>query len=153
MEIHTTSHNRTRLKGDSIVNNAVNCTLNREGSWTTKGSTADRCEEVFMNARNVSSVDEDIPEYTRVADTAKKLMKEAHQEECLDKVKSLVVQGKTLELALAEKTDFTWKSFLYDLKSGTLKFLANALIDTLPTSANLKRWKKIPIRQVQTVQG
>ena len=37
---------------------------------------------------------------------------------------------------------FRRKSFLYDLKKGTLKFLANAHIDTLPTAANLKRWKK-----------
>ena len=52
-------------------------------------------------------------------------------EECLDKVKSLAVQGKTLKLAMAEKTDFTWKSFLYNLKSCTLK-----------TNVNMKRWKK-----------
>ena len=31
---------------------------------------------------------------------------------------------------------------MYDLKQGTLKFLLNASIDTLPTAANLKRWKK-----------
>ena len=61
------------------------------------------------------------------------------------------VQGKTLELAAAKSTDFTWKSFVYDLRRGTLKFLANAHIDTLPTAANLKRWKVL-FRQVQTVQ-
>ena len=44
----------------------------------------------------------------------------------MEKVKALAVQGKTLELAAAESTDFTWKSFLYDLRKGTLKFLANA---------------------------
>ena len=153
MDTHTISHIRTRLKGDPIVNNAVNCTLNREGLWTPKGSTAVQCEEVFMNAKNVSSGDEEIPEYTRVADTAKNHMKEAHQEKCLDKIKSLAVQGKTLELALAEKTDFTWKSFLYDLKAGTLKFLANAVIDTLPTNANLKRWKKSPSDKCKLCRG
>ena len=31
---------------------------------------------------------------------------------------------------------------MYNLKQGTLKFLLNAAIDTLPTAANLKRWKK-----------
>ena len=55
---------------------------------------------------------------------------------------ALAVQGKTLELAAAESTDFTWKSFLYEIRKGTLKFLANTHIDTLPTAANLKRWKK-----------
>ena len=31
---------------------------------------------------------------------------------------------------------------MFDLKQGTLKFLINASIDTLPTQANLLRWKK-----------
>ena len=75
-----------------------------------------------------------------------------HDKKCLEKVKSLAVQGKILELAAAESTDFTWKSFVYDLRKGTLKFLANAHIDTLPTAANLKRWKKSS-SEVQTVQG
>ena len=57
-------------------------------------------------------------------------------------MKSLAVQGKTLVLAAAEATDFTWKSFLYDMKAGTLKFLVNSVIDTLPTAANLVRWSK-----------
>ena len=39
-------------------------------------------------------------------------------------------------------TDFAWKSFLYDMKAGTLKFLVNSVIDTLPTAANLVRWGK-----------
>ena len=34
------------------------------------------------------------------------------------------------------------KSFLYDMKAGTLKFLVNSVIDTLPTAANLVRWSK-----------
>ena len=39
-----------------------------------------------------------------------------------------------------EKEDLSWKSSLFQLKSGTLKFMVNASIDTLPTSANWKRW-------------
>ena len=31
---------------------------------------------------------------------------------------------------------------MFDLKQGTMKFLLNASIDTLPTQANLKRWNK-----------
>jgi hypothetical protein len=65
-----------------------------------------------------------------------------HTQESHAKIKSLVVQGKNLAVAAAEKGDLLWKSYLYDLKAGTLKFLLNASIDTLPTAANLKRWKK-----------
>ena len=57
-------------------------------------------------------------------------------------VKELAVQGQFLALAAAEREDIVWKSVMYDLKQGTLKFLLNASIDTLPTAANLKRWKK-----------
>ena len=59
-----------------------------------------------------------------------------------DHVKSLTVQGSSLALAAAEKNDLSWKSYMFDLKKGTLKFLTNVSIDTLPTQANLKRWKK-----------
>ena len=59
-------------------------------------------------------------------------------------VKSLTVKGHNLALAAAERQDLVWKSFMFDLKQGTLKFLLNAGIDTLPTAANLKRWKKSP---------
>ena len=35
-----------------------------------------------------------------------------------------------------------WKSFIYNLKSGTMKFLLNSFIHTLPTQNNLKLWNK-----------
>ena len=52
-------------------------------------------------------------------------------------MKELTVQGDFLALALAEKEGMVWKSYMYDLKQGTLKFLLNASIDTLPTASNL----------------
>ena len=57
-------------------------------------------------------------------------------------MKDLAVQGNLLGLAAAEKEDIVWRSTMYELKQGTLKFLLYAFIDTLPTVANLKRWKK-----------
>ena len=35
IETQTVSHVRTKLIGDETVNNAINCTLRREGSWST----------------------------------------------------------------------------------------------------------------------
>ena len=35
-------------------------------------------------------------------------------------------------------------SYKFNLKAGTMKFLLNACIDTLPSKANLMRWKKSP---------
>ena len=51
-------------------------------------------------------------------------------------VKGLAVQGQYLALAAAQKQDVVWKSFMFNMKQGTLKFLLNAAIDTpqqLPT--------------------
>ena len=51
-------------------------------------------------------------------------------------------QGKTLELSQIEKNDATWKGYIYNLPRGTMKFLLNSTIDTLPTKVNLKLWGK-----------
>ena len=48
-------------------------------------------------------------------------------------------QGRFLALAETEKEDMVWKYYMFDLKQGTLKFLLNACIDTLPTAANLHK--------------
>ena len=54
-------------------------------------------------------------------------------------IKSLTVQGNTLALAVAEQCDLSWQSYMFGLKQGSQ---CNASIDTLPTQANQKRWKK-----------
>ena len=58
-------------------------------------------------------------------------------------VRSLVKQGKFLELTHLEKNDATWQSFIYNLPKGTMKFVLNSSIDTLPTKVNLKQWGKL----------
>ena len=40
--------------------------------------------------------------------------------------------------------DLNWKSFIFNLKKGTMKFVLNATLDTLPTNAHLKQWGKSP---------
>ena len=55
-ETHTVSHTQSRLKGDTFVNSAINCTLEREGVWTTKKSTTVQCESIYMNAKQLNSV-------------------------------------------------------------------------------------------------
>ena len=137
------------------MNNAINCTLERESLWTTKKSTTVECEATFRHAVHLNTAQDEIPQYTReqaaklqhnfnnsVKNTAKTHIDISHIEETQKKVKSLVVQGVNLSLDAAENSDFIWKSYMYDLKRGTLKFLLNASIDTLPTAANLVRWKK-----------
>ncbi len=51
-------------------------------------------------------------------------------------------QGRFLELLNIEESHITWRSMIFNLPRGVLKFAVNASIDTLPTNANLKRWGK-----------
>ena len=156
-EVHATSHARTRLKGDNIVNHVLDTTLLREADYTRKKCTTSEAELTYMDVLNVNTVDGDIPLYTgdkarqlhnnfshTVQEQVKKRVRFDSQQKWEDHVKSLTVQGNTLALAAAEKEDAIWKSYMYNLKAGTLKFLLNATIDTLPTAANLLRWKKSP---------
>ena len=57
-------------------------------------------------------------------------MRVAEKDKQLLHVKCLAVQGKSLELMATEQNDVTWKSYMFNIKSGTLKFLLNAFKDT-----------------------
>ena len=59
------------------------------------------------------------------------------QEKLQTHVNSLQVQGRLLALVSQEKEDLLWKSTLFQLKSGSLRFMLNASIYTLNTPANL----------------
>ena len=47
-----------------------------------------------------------------------------------------------MALMMEEENCISWKSFLWDIPQGVLKFAINAGINTLPTFDNLKRWGK-----------
>ena len=64
IETQTVSHVRTKLIGDETVNNAINCTLRREGSWSTKRSTTVECEATFTEAVHDNTVNGEVPEFT-----------------------------------------------------------------------------------------
>ena len=59
---------------------------------------------------------------------------------------TLVKQGHLLSISLSalEKSDVFWKSYMFYLKKGTMKFLLNACLDTLPTKTNLLQWGNWP---------
>ena len=77
-----------------------------------------------------------------IKDQIKTSLTAQNQEKWTSHVKTLVQQGRFLELAEAENEDMVWKSYMFDLIQGTLRFLLNACIDSLPTATNLQRWQK-----------
>ena len=59
-----------------------------------------------------------------------------------ERVGQYVMQGDYLALHMEEQSCLTWKSFMWDIPQGVLKFAINAGINTLPSADNLKRWGK-----------
>ena len=59
-----------------------------------------------------------------------------------EKIGQYVMQGDYLALAMEENGCLTWRSYMWDIPQGVLKFAINAGINTLPTFDNLKRWGK-----------
>ena len=59
-----------------------------------------------------------------------------------EKIGRYVMQGDYLALIMEEGDSITWKSYMWDIPQGVLKFAINAGVNTLPTSDNLKRWGK-----------
>ena len=52
------------------------------------------------------------------------------------------MQGDYLALIMEEGSCITWKSYMWDISQGVLKFAINAGVNTLPSLDNLKRWGK-----------
>ena len=145
-ESHNVSHARTRLQGDVNINHVLDHAIARESTYSTQG-TNQKAEEVYQTTLHKNTVGGELPTLSRhqfnrqirnqVRDTTRGEIQEAlsvHAE-------GLQLQGHLITLAAKEKQDLLWKSTMFQLKAGTLKFMINASIDTLPTPANLRRWK------------
>ena len=147
-EAHVTSHTRTRLQGDDVINNILDATLARESTYTHKQTTTE-AENVFKNVLQQNTVDNELPTERKarhkfnmdIRKKVKSVTNSTVQENLRNHMETLQVQGSLLSLACQEKEDLIWKSSMFQLKSGTLKFMLNASIDCLPTPANLQRWK------------
>ena len=59
-----------------------------------------------------------------------------------EKIGRYIMQGDFIALIMEEDSCITWKSYLWDIPQGVLKFALNAGLNTLPTFDNLKRWGK-----------
>ena len=137
------------------MNAVVDASVARELQYTRKKSTCNEAEKEYLTGIHLNTVSDEIPEFSgekastlkyqfdcKVSYSVKAQLKVKNRDKWENHVKQLAVQGNFLALAAAEKEDIVWKIYMFDLKQGTLKFLLNSAIDTLPTAANLKRWKK-----------
>ena len=148
-EAHFVNHADARLKSDNLVNHALDSRYDREKDYTRKHSTTVAAENAFQRSLMQNSVQGEVPEFTAkevfrsdvkdgVKGQARSNLFTLHTEH----VSKLAKQGPLINLSLQEGQDLTWKAFAFNLKKGTLKFILNSTLDTLPTNANLLQWKK-----------
>lgn len=141
LQSHSTAHASSRIKADETVQAALDSKLEREAKWIRKFSIAQYSDSQFKDIPQDPTTDQTI-----TLAHAKKTIKTSVKDEMLGKwtshISSLVQQGAMIKLIDLEEMDTLWKSYIFNLPRGALKFLLNAVLDTLPTGNNLHKWGK-----------
>jgi hypothetical protein len=150
----TSSNNISIYTIGYITYHALNCKVNRESQFTRKKSVTVTAEIDYQQALRLNTVGGDRPMFgdlwdreerelnTDISEHVKLSTTIRTEKEFVDKINTLVKQGDLLRLAESEKWDAIWKSFVFDMKKGTMKFLLNSITNTLPTGNNLLQWGK-----------
>ena len=142
-ECHALSLTTIREKADDLVNSVIDVKIVRESKWSRKRSTIVTSEDQYQRAlTNLPEMDTGRNKLEAAKRAVKKEVREKSQTEQVEHVRSLVKQGRLLTLIEEMEMDATWKSYIYQLPKGTMKFILNATTDTLPTRSNLKLWGK-----------
>ena len=134
-ESHCSAYISTRTKGDIIVNHALDTRLEREQKWKNKSSSISYADSIYQKTISTD------PE-TEKPKSAKQMIHTEFQNYHSDHIHSLMIQGDYIRIVKAMETDLDWKSSIYNLPKGLLKFILNAVLNTLPTNHNLSLWGK-----------
>jgi len=135
----------SRIKGDNIVNAALDSRLSHEQQWTRKHSTTVACDKAFNSALAKSNINNNLPKHKAkeiVTKQAKKDTKSQYQKDHQQRLEGLEMQGELLRLCKATESDMCWQGAIYNLPKGLMAFILNSSLNTLPTMDNLKRWGK-----------
>jgi len=149
---HATATAAISIKGDEKVKHCLNIRLNRELQSKREKTIQKSISKVEEVRRGLPSTTENgdtvihkflkDKEAKAVAKTLRRNLRLDSQEIINSKVCTYKKQGDFLKLLSDEEEDPEWKSFIYNMPRGTMKFLLNAAINTLPTSNNLLQWGK-----------
>ena len=164
-EAHCVSHARTRLLGDSLVNHALNSKINREVHQIRKKSVTVTAEKDYEQAMRLNTVGGDRPMFGELWQREESEFNDSIREEVklmchirketshIEHVNTLVKQGDFLKLAENEKGDAVWKSYIFDMKKGVMKFCLNSITHTLPSGDNLLQWGKATSDKCKACKG
>ena len=147
---HGSNFVNNRMKGDKVVNAAMDSAINRESQWSHKSSTIVKCDNLFKQISETQLIP-DIDNCVNVAcSTAANLpkIKEAMTKSITNEykdywnelVKDLTMQGDFVQLLNQEEADISWKSIIYGVPRGVMSFACRAATNSLATNDNLVRW-------------
>lgn len=148
-EAHAGNYTLMRMKGDKLVNHALDSRLERESEWRGKSSTIVAVDRIFSenvqgNKIILPTEDTENSEKIKNIKKAKKATTESVKDYTLkvwnDKIKKLTMQGDFIELLAEEKQNVTWQSIAHNVPKGILSFALKASTNSLNTPDNLKRW-------------
>ena len=151
-EGHAGNYITSRVKGDSVVNAALDSALDREKQWTKKSSTIVKCDSIFTelaetqfipthrNTYNLAcSTSVELP---KIKETVSKNISNEYMDYFNSQVNTLTMQGDFIKLLIEEEEDVTWKSIIYSVPKGIMSFACRAATNSLATNDNLVRLGK-----------
>ena len=142
-ETRSIAYATSRLKADNQVNEALDSKLAHENQWKRKFSITSYADNALNNALEMTpNADNPAKKLDKIKDNVKNQIAKETMDYWSTRIKSLIVQGRFLDLLHEEESNVSWKSIIYSLPKGVLQFAVNSSIDSLPTFANLKRWGK-----------
>jgi hypothetical protein len=80
-----------------------------------------------------------VPKGLAIRQEIRRVFQEEEDEAWAACVRGYTLQGNLFALLQAENESITWKSYMWNLPRGVLKFGVNSSIDTLPTFTKLRR--------------
>jgi hypothetical protein len=80
-----------------------------------------------------------VPKVSAIRQEVRRVFQEEKNEAWAARISKYTMQGNLFALLLAENESITWKSYMWDLLCGVLKFAVNCSIHMWPTFTNLRR--------------
>jgi hypothetical protein len=93
-----------------------------------------------------------VPKVSAIKREVRRVFQEEEDESWAARASEYAMQGNLFALLQAENERITWKSYMWELPCGVLKFAVNSSINTLPTFTNLRRWGSV-LRSISSSVG
>ena len=151
---HASALTNAVLKGEEKVTHCIEKKVEREEKWKKKKNTTSKImEDIKEIKRDIPSPDKNrttneayrLLKYKQIKACNQKMRRELKDEETKkqeDQIARYKKQGDFLTLLKQSDVDAEWKSYIYGINKGAMKFIINSSINTLPTASNLKQWGK-----------